>query len=123
MNRYKGTYLSQLPSDLIKELDKYQNFIILNEKFKEYGHKLAKLISDYIRGYGFNQRAIDMRNGWNTYFQQHNITSRFEIGVPGWFTNSNIIFVENGLQNVSIDVLDKMKNYITILSKYPIPVM
>lgn len=66
MYKYPGTYLSQLPPDLIKELDKIQDYVNKNEEFRKICINLTRLLNKYYQDtdYYAVQLLINRLNGF-----------------------------------------------------------
>lgn len=106
MNKYQGTYLSTLPADVIRELDKYQEFVN-DEYFMELTNKILMRINRLakIDPHKARMEIIQIHN----IFRRYGITSQYlEISIKPY---SSFEFYLHGKQNINKDLLEDLGPY------------
>lgn len=107
MEKYQGTYLSTLPPDLIRELDKYQKFVEDNDVFEHWTDKILTRMNK-LANVNPNQAKKDIGE-INDEFRKYGITSRYVI-LSTW-PKTTFGFYLNGMQEISRELLQFLKPY------------
>lgn len=101
MDKYRGTYLFQLPGDVIRELDKIQDYLDKNEKLIKAGKKLAIEITHY-GGENKNVRY------WNKIFKAYNIKSELKVLKKTKSNPRRVEFIHVWQENIPEELISRI---------------
>lgn len=109
MNKYPGTYLSQLPTDLIRELDKYQDYVNKNYEFD----KLIAKIYNYFKRHLNDEYFVADYEVWvlNVILEKYHNKSEFildKVNDKWWLS-----YDKRGMQNIDPKLIQELEKYIS----------
>lgn len=104
MDKYKGTYLSQLSPNSIRELDKYEEYTNnMSRRFNDLGERIAKRLT-YFSRVNPNLAKTEIEY-WNNFFENENIKAEFQI-----LSNPpKVIFINGNREGITEDILREIR--------------
>jgi|SRR6516165_8572984 hypothetical protein len=112
MQNYPGDYLSTLPNELIRELDKIQAYVDKNEIFNRLGKEIENSLNSLIMSHRQRNFIPDDISILNGYFERYNVDAKFEIVD---FNPAIVRFVKPKMQHIPDGIIEIMKRYVSSL--------